>query len=68
MSLAILRTKSRTFTSTTHDSTALEAVERRPQTREEQLSGGRARMRHLMLALMAAGSAVYGLVMALTFT
>ncbi len=68
MSLFTLGTKPRTYSPAFNRTAALEAVDRHPQTREVQLSGGRALMRHFVLATMIAGSAIYGLLMAVTFT
>ena len=66
MSLATLGSKPRNITHR-HGTTAVETVPRRPLTRGEALTTGRALTRHVVLGVLMAGSAVYGLIMALTF-
>jgi hypothetical protein len=66
MSLATLGSKPRTITHR-YGTTIVETAARRPHTREESLTAGRALTRHAVLGLLMAGSAVYGLIMALTF-
>jgi hypothetical protein len=67
MSLATLGRKPRSITHR-YDTTTIEPVVRRPLTREEELTVGRALTRHVVLGVLMAGSAVYGLIMAVTFT
>jgi len=66
MSLASLGTKPRVITHR-YGTTTVESATRRPLTREEELTAGRAITRHVVLGVLMAGSAVYGLIMALTF-
>ena len=66
MSLATLRSKPRIITHR-YGTTTVETVTRQPLSRDEELTLGRALTRHAVLGLMMLGSAVYGLVMALTF-
>jgi len=67
MSLATLGRKPRIITHR-YGTTTVESVARRPLTREEELTAGRALTRHVVLGVLMAGSAVYGLIMAVTFT
>jgi hypothetical protein len=66
MSLATLGSKPRIGTHR-YGTTTVETVAPRTLTRDEELSAGRALTRHVVLGVLMAGSAVYGLVMALTF-
>ena len=66
MSLATLGTKPRVITHR-YGTRTVESVTRRPLTRVEALTAGRAITRHVVLGVRMAGSAVYGLIMALTF-
>jgi hypothetical protein len=66
MSLATLGSKPRIVTQR-YGTTTVETAARRPLTREEGLTAGRALTRHVVLGVLMTGSAVYGLIMALTF-
>jgi len=66
MSLATLGSKPRIITHR-YGTTTVETAAPRPLTPEDGLTAGRALTRHVVLGVLMAGSAVYGLIMALTF-